>query len=122
MRREGGCFCGDVRYEITGEVARVVNCHCTMCRRTSGAPFVTWLVVPLRNFRYLKGQPALLRSSERGSRYFCSSCGTPVACTSLDHAEYIDVTLGSLDNPEAFTPDSEFFEDTRLGWLGKTDG
>lgn len=92
-----------------------------MCRRTSGAPFVTWLVAPLTDFRYLRGQPTLLKSSARGSRYFCSSCGTPIACTNLDHPDYIDVTLGSLDDPAAFAPDSEFFEDTRLGWLEKPD-
>jgi hypothetical protein len=119
---EGGCFCGEVRYEITGKVARIVNCHCTMCRRTSGAPFVTWLVVALGDFQYLKGQPSLLKSSERGSRYFCSSCGTPIACANQDHLDYIDITLGSLDDPAAFTPDAEFFTDTRLEWLEKADG
>jgi hypothetical protein len=90
-----------------------------MCRRTSGAPFVTWLVVPRSGFHYATGQPALLKSSEKGSRYFCSSCGTPVACISVDHADFVDVTLGSLDDPSAFTPDADFFDDTKLEWLGK---
>ncbi len=122
MNTDGGCFCGKIRYQITGPVPRVVNCHCTMCRRTSGAPFVTWLVIPAAGFRYLRGKPALLKSSDKGSRYFCPSCGTPIACINLDHADYVDVTLGSLDHPDAFKPDSEFFEDTKLGWLGQERG
>ncbi len=50
---EGGCFCGKIRYQIDAEEPLAVNCHCSMCRRTSGAPFVVWLVVPKADFHYL---------------------------------------------------------------------
>ena len=42
----GGCFCGAINYEIQDGDYLVANCHCTMCRSISGAPFVTWLIVP----------------------------------------------------------------------------
>ena len=32
----GGCLCGAVRYEITGTLRDVVNCHCSKCRRFHG--------------------------------------------------------------------------------------
>ena len=35
-RRTGGCLCGGVRYEVRGPLRPVVDCHCMMCRRTSG--------------------------------------------------------------------------------------
>ena len=54
----GGCLCGELRYEITGPVSIVANCHCTMCRRASGAPFVTWAVVSRNAFRFTAGAPA----------------------------------------------------------------
>ena len=45
---EGGCFCGALRYSIEGPVAHVVNCHCTMCRRTSAsARSITTLLAPV---------------------------------------------------------------------------
>ena len=47
MTTKGGCFCGTIRYEFDAEGIPVADCHCTMCRRTSGAPYVTWLVVPV---------------------------------------------------------------------------
>lgn len=115
----GGCFCGNIRYQINSaaSVRKVVNCHCTMCRRTSGAPFVTWLVVPKTSFHFTAVQPSHLNSSSEGDRYFCKDCGTPVTCVVSHNQKYIDVTLGSLDNPDDFEPDGDFYEDTRLKWL-----
>lgn len=113
----GGCFCGATRYEFDAAEIPVADCHCSMCRRTSGAPYVTWLVVPANVFRYTKGEPALLKSSEDGCRYFCNQCGTPIACTHTTHPEIIDITLGSLDQPEGFKPTLSIYEDTKLPFL-----
>lgn len=117
---EGGCFCGAIRYQIRGENIKVGNCHCTMCRRTSGAPFVSWLLVPKQQFSYLRGEPRHLQSSKNGERWFCAQCGTPIACV-VHHEgkpdKYIDITLGSLDAPDEFIPARDWFEDTRLAWL-----
>ena len=33
----GGCFCGRVRYEARGPAFNRTSCHCSICRRTSGA-------------------------------------------------------------------------------------
>ena len=41
----GGCFCGRVRYEARGPAFNRTSCHCSICRRTSGAPFVAWFSV-----------------------------------------------------------------------------
>ena len=117
MASAGGCFCGTIRYEITGAPIASVNCHCTMCRRTSAAPFVSWLVVEKDNFRYTSGTPQKLASSDSGSRYFCASCGTPVVCINTEHPDWVDVTIGSLDDPNQFPPDRDVYDDTRLTWL-----
>src|SRR4051794_40819330 len=114
---EGGCFCGALRFAIeTGEYV-TANCHCSMCRRVHAAPFVTWLVVPVERFGYTRGAPHALASSSEGTRYFCDRCGTHVACVNAVHPEVVDVTLGSLDAPEAFAPTLDVFTDTQLAWV-----
>jgi hypothetical protein len=113
---EGGCFCGRIRYAIDDGTYLSVNCHCTMCRRIHAAPCVTWLVVPGERFRYSGAQPARLASSPRGSRHYCPSCGTHVACMNAGHPERIDIAVGSLDSPAAFEPTRDGFTDTRLPW------
>ncbi|MEM7018087.1 MAG: GFA family protein [Pseudomonadota bacterium] len=119
---EGGCFCGEIRYTIQNGDYIVANCHCTMCRRTSAAPFVTWVVAPKTAFTYTKGQPKLLQSSDQGKRYFCDACGTPLACEIGERADDIDITTCSLDNPNDFVPKLAVHEDTKLHWLSQTEG
>ena len=121
MTIRGGCFCGAIRYEFDTQTdtpdVPVADCHCTMCRRISGAPYVTWQVVPVDQFRYVSGEVRTLASSKAGTRYFCGDCGTPIACVNQAHPEVIDLTLGSLDEPERFPPRFSVYEDTRLPHL-----
>jgi len=114
---QGGCFCGAIRYHFTEPVVASVNCHCTMCRRTSAAPFVSWLVVAVEQFAYDTGEPRILKSSEHGTRYFCDHCGSPLVCINDEHPEWVDITLGSLDDPEQFPPNRDVHDDTRLSWV-----
>lgn len=117
MNYEGGCFCGAIRYTFNAQDVPAADCHCTMCRRISGAPYVSWLVVPMDDFKYTKGTPKQFNSSDTGRRFFCEHCGTPVTCITEAHPDVMDVTIGSMDNPEAFTPVHTVHEDTKLSFV-----
>jgi hypothetical protein len=118
---EGGCFCGEVRYAIEAGTYVTAYCHCSMCRRVSGAASVPWAVVPSTHFRYLQGTPKLLQSSEHGQRFFCDNCGTHVACIITDGAadghDAVDVPIGTLDNAEPFAPSVEVHTDAKVSWV-----
>ena len=87
------------------------------CRKASAAPYVTWLVVPSKKFSFTSGTPAELESSVSGRRYFCAACGTPLTCTNDEHEGIVDVTVGSLDQPENFPPTIKIHYDTQLPWV-----
>ena len=36
---KGSCLCGGVRYEIDAELQSVSYCHCSQCRKASGAAY-----------------------------------------------------------------------------------
>ena len=114
---EGGCLCGAVRYEINGEVEVVAHCHCGMCRRSTGAPVVTWAVLPRANFRVTKGSMKIYRSSEKGERMFCADCGTQLVFQTSDNPDKMDVSIGSLDEPERLAPSCHVGVDGRLGFM-----
>ena len=100
----GGCFCGAIRYAITGIPEQSLVCHCPDCRRAVGSQSVAWLVVQTNKFEVLVGEPKIFNSSEGVRRTFCETCGTTLTWTSDAHADRIDVTIGSLDNPNQFVP------------------
>ena len=113
----GGCFCEAIRYEARGTPFNETNCHCSICRRTTGAPFVTWFSVRSPDFRIIKGDPTRFNSTAKGIRSFCSRCGTQLTFEHTDFPDEIDVTTGSLDNPELVPPRDHTRASTRLRWI-----
>jgi len=117
----GGCFCGRVRYEAEGTPFNETNCHCSICRRTTGAPFVTWFSVPRSQF-YMTGEPTRFRSSGQGTRSFCPRCGTQISFELQGAADEIDVSTCSLDEPERVPPADHTRTASRLAWVKLADG
>jgi hypothetical protein len=116
-RIEGGCFCGSIRYNLEKKDYSSSNCNCSMCRRISGAAFVSWMAVPKSNFEYSQGEPKKLISSSHGTRYFCKKCGTHVVCLLEEYPEYIYITICSLDKPQDFKPKGDMYIDDKLPWI-----
>ena len=118
---EGGCFCGQVRYEATGTPEHETNCHCAICRGTTGAATVAWFSIPRSGFRFTSGEPTRFQSSRRGTRTFCNRCGTQITFESTEFPQYIDVTICSLDNPEGITPKDHTWVSSKLSWVRLRD-
>ncbi len=119
---EGGCLCGVVRYRITGEPMVVSHCHCNICRRASGAPFITWMTLLTSDFAYTAGPPAIFRSSAEVGRDFCGACGTTLAFHHDAHPEEIDVSAASLDDPAQVTPQDHMWSGSMVPWIKLDDG
>ena len=118
----GGCLCGAVRYEIDGAAEGASHCHCGMCRKASGAAFVTWLAVAHDCFRYTEGAPTSYRSSELASRNFCAVCGSQLQFEYHGAHDHTHITVGSLDAPERITPTRHIWINDRLPWADYEDG
>ena len=97
----GGCQCGAVRYALYAE-PDVGICHCRMCQKATGGLFLASAGVPLAQFAWTRGQPAVFRSSSIAERGYCR--------------DTIDVTIGSLDDPAAAKPASQVGVESRVPW------
>lgn len=122
MVLSGGCCCGAVRYEAAERGFHATTCHCPTCRKASGAPCVAWFTVPCADFEFITGTPARYRSSLHVTRSFCAECGTQLTYQHDDFPADIDVTLCSLDDPEAMRPEDHTFVRYRLSWMVMGDG
>ncbi|MEQ1503171.1 MAG: GFA family protein [Myxococcota bacterium] len=116
MTSSGGCACGAVRYTVDGPIDDVAHCHCGLCRRHGGI-VTTWATVPQTTFRWTAGVPIAWRSTPHGHRYVCGTCGSLLALITSRSPVTIDLTIGTLDAPEAHPADRHIWVRDRLSWL-----
>jgi hypothetical protein len=114
-------MCGAVRYEAAEEPFNVTLCHCVDCRRASGAPALAWFSVRRVALRWTRGSPTRNASSPGVERLFCSQCGTQLTWHGADASGEIDVTLCSLDDPDAIAPADHTFASQQVRWLHLAD-
>lgn len=100
MARTGGCLCGAVRYEVTGDLAPIQLCHCGQCRKAQGGPFGANIPVAAADFRLVQGEDALreYRASPGKRRVFCGVCGGPVFSQRDDAPQTLRLRAGGLDD------------------------
>ncbi len=93
MTVKGNCLCGKVQYQAENCSDITMNCHCRMCQQFGGAPFMSFAMAPLSDFKWTQGAALVSQynSSPGFFRTFCQHCGSalPVA----------DETLGSIYLP-----------------------
>jgi hypothetical protein len=112
----GGCQCGAVRYALYRQPEEGDICHCRMCQKALGNLFAAYAQVPMEQFAWTRGRPALFKSSSAAERTFCKTCGTPLSFR-YPAKSHISVLVGSLDEPERAKPTSQFGIESRISWL-----
>lgn len=118
---EGGCQCGAVRYRIAGDPVMAAICHCSMCRRANAAPAVAWAMFQEPQVSFANGMLTTYESSSGARRGFCPRCGTQISFRADYIPGLIDITIGSLDHPEAITPSLHYWDSKRLPWVQFSD-
>jgi hypothetical protein len=113
----GGCYCGNVRFKAAGPVLSQANCHCGNCRRAAGAQAVAWITVQSSQFEFTSGEPKRYRTDTKAYRTFCGDCGTSITYENDSRPGELDITTGSLDDPERFAPTKDVYPDEKLSWV-----
>jgi hypothetical protein len=113
----GGCLCGAIRYRVDGPIDHVVICHCAMCRKSVGAQSVTWAATP-REAVAIEGDTLRWHaSSARGQRGFCSQCGASLFFFDPLEPAFIELTVGTLDEPDRCQPSGHIFVPDKVSWV-----
>jgi hypothetical protein len=114
----GQCHCGAIKYEVTGAPMHHALCHCSDCRRHSGAPMVGWMMFKSDQVLVKSGKPSIYHSSAHGRRHFCGACGTGLFYLNAEMLPGItDVQSATLDNPNAIPPEVQIQTADRLSWM-----
>ena len=117
----GNCSCGRVQFRTESAPFQVSYCHCSDCRKATGAPVTVFIGFDSQNILFTRVYPDIHRSEPMIQRLFCATCGTPIG--------YIDDRLpnetyfyaGSLEDPSKFKPELHSWVSEKLDWLEIND-
>jgi hypothetical protein len=105
----GGCHCGRVRFEVRSDLARVIECNCSICTRKG----YLHLIVPPDRFRLLTGADDLTTyrfGTGVAAHHFCRDCGVASFYVPRSHPDHVDVNVRCLDGVELDTLRIEPFD------------
>jgi hypothetical protein len=113
----GSCLCGSVAWETTGEGRLMSHCHCSMCRKSHGSAFGTYVGFAADGFRWLRGSESIVRyeSSPGFDRPFCRRCGSGVAGDPRDDGS-VFMPAGCLDDDPVARPQAHIFVASKAPW------
>lgn len=103
MSFTGKCYCGALRYEVTGAPQWHAQCHCRECQYISGGGPNYFMIVLAETFRYTSGAPKQFARDDLEApvtREFCDTCGTHLT-TRLPGPRMV-LKVGSLDDPSVY--------------------
>jgi hypothetical protein len=118
----GECFCGAVKYQINGDLDLMYHCHCSSCRKSSGASFVTNASFDASTFSLIEGHD-LISDVDRGShhRYHCSKCHSWVYGDSDQYPGVKFIPCGTLNEAPKKTVDHHVWVDSKAAWTKIND-
>jgi hypothetical protein len=113
----GSCLCGGIRFEYARAVTQVGLCHCSLCRKVSGAASNAVIVVPEADLHWLAGLELRQTYAKPSgwSTTFCRTCGSPVPQKHYGAAAYW-VPAGVLDDDPGLTLGGHIFVGSKAPW------
>jgi len=114
-QQEIGEICGP-GYRVIGPTLWSGYCHCTSCRRFTGSVVTNWLGIGDGDLEFDGELPAYYRDGGV-TRGFCPECGSSLTYAAERFPGYIQVHLGSLDQPERILPVAHVHHAEKIGWF-----
>jgi hypothetical protein len=76
---------------------------------------------PQSQLEIVQGTLSTFVSSPGVERGFCRECGTQLTFSADFLPGLVDVTVGSMDDPDGLSPRMHIWESRRISWLETTD-
>lgn len=116
----GACRCGAVTYRVADAFQYAMNCHCSQCRRMTGAAFKPFGGIDRSLFDIRTGDADLLRLGDGDDHdLLCGKCGSFLGSTVPGNR--IHVTYGSLLDSPSLRPTAHIHVASKAAWFDITD-
>lgn len=109
----GGCLCGAARYTLNARPMAVNACHCTDCKKLTGATNLLMILAARDGFVHEKGAVERYRKrADSGNEIDivrCGVCGVRLWHEPLSAPQLVIIAVGTLDDPSWAVPTSHIF-------------
>jgi hypothetical protein len=113
----GSCLCGCVQYEVADAFRYALNCHCSLCRRATGAAFKPFGGIGVADLRITRGEQQLQRYGDLHQHdAHCRRCGSLLYSLVNDGAT-LHVTYGTLTEAPTLSPTAHIFVGSKAPWF-----
>ena len=117
----GSCYCRAVRYQVADEFEYAFNCHCSNCRRTTGAAFKPFGGIKRSKLHLMAGAERLrILGEPDGHNANCALCGS-LLYSVVRAGEYVHVAYGTLVDSPSLSPTAHIFVGSKAPWFTITD-
>ena len=122
MKIDGGCHCGQVRYEAEIDPEKVTICHCTDCQSLSGSAFRTVAPSLEGGFTLLSGElktyVKIADSGRERALGFCPNCGSNIYATDPGEGpKAYNIRVGTARQRRELRPRSQIWCGSALDWV-----
>ena len=122
---KGGCLCGTVRYALNARPLGINACHCTDCRKLTGAANLLMLLAHSAEFTHEGAVERYRKTADSGRQLDivrCAHCGVRMWHEPLSSPEYVFIAAGTLDESDWAIPTSHIWiEGARPGTHFESD-
>lgn len=122
MKIDGGCHCGNIRYEAIVDPSTAMLCHCTDCQHLSSSAFRTVVLGSEADFQLVSGTPKiylkLAHSGAQREQVFCPDCGTQLYATTVEAPpRTFGIRIGSCNQRHQIRPRRHVWSASALDWI-----
>jgi hypothetical protein len=124
----GSCLCGDVAFEVEGELTPIQLCHAVRCRKATGSAAAPEMLAPARGLTWVRGsdlvrvyEAPLLADPPKYRRAFCVQCGSPLPIE-IEGSGFAILNPGVLDDDPGTREFRHAFVAQKASWHEIADG
>ena len=122
MTLKAACLCGKIRATAKAQPFKIGYCHCTMCRKQSGAPFTSFSIFKASDVEF-SNEPTFYQSSDEAKRGFCPTCGGGFSWHGIARdRDVIAIQTGLFEKADDLIPTEHWFIGNALAWVNLDDG
>ena len=112
----GKCLCERVKYEVADDFRYALVCHCSQCRRATGAANKPFAGIEAAKLALTEGAGSVLRYGDgKNHDVRCGVCGSFLYSVVQD-GETVHVALGSLSEAPTLVPSAHIFVGSKASW------